>query len=505
MSKLPSLPSGSLCSLPLGTRIPLSVHAVTCSLPTMRDVIGYEEKDPETLNEMPTGYPRFVTHFYIRKIADHWKKRFGLAGRELIFSTSPTILREAQQQAADPEAAIIESDGLAALHFSESSPGFSRARSFIQHVGANISSRLAENYLLEHGLLSEAQKEERESPDIAETKVRSKIGNLFGSAAEDVILANSGMNAVYSVFRKLDAIKQEKGRKIWIQLGWLYLDTIEILTKLTAGNRVYFPDVLDLDRLEKFLNENGHRVAGVVTEAPTNPLLETPDLPRLRKLTAQHDVPLIIDPTLATPHNIDVLPWCDVAVNSLTKYAANQGDVMLGAAILNRDSKWADQLNLQKSEWLVPPYRADLERLAAEIDDYETVVDAINSNALKLAAFLRKHPAVKEVFTPYSGEVGKNYRAIERRPNSPGAMISITIKRPIAEFYDRIEVPKGPSFGALFTLLCPFLYLAHHDLVTTEAGRQKLAESGIDTELIRISVGTENSDAIISAFHTALG
>ena len=35
--------------LPLGQRIPPSVHGVSCSLPTMRDVIGYEEKDPEIL------------------------------------------------------------------------------------------------------------------------------------------------------------------------------------------------------------------------------------------------------------------------------------------------------------------------------------------------------------------------------------------------------------------------------------------------------------------------
>jgi len=47
---------------PLGSRIPDRLHAVSCSLPTMRDVIGYEEKDASTIQHMSSGYPRFVIH-----------------------------------------------------------------------------------------------------------------------------------------------------------------------------------------------------------------------------------------------------------------------------------------------------------------------------------------------------------------------------------------------------------------------------------------------------------
>ena len=57
--------------LPLGQRIPPSPHAVSCSLPRMRDVRGYEEKDPETMRQLTSGYPRFVVHPFARKLADH--------------------------------------------------------------------------------------------------------------------------------------------------------------------------------------------------------------------------------------------------------------------------------------------------------------------------------------------------------------------------------------------------------------------------------------------------
>src|ERR1043166_3664634 len=57
--------------LPLGQRIPASPHAVSCSLPRMRDVRGYEEKDPETMRHLTSGYPRFVVHPFTRELAAH--------------------------------------------------------------------------------------------------------------------------------------------------------------------------------------------------------------------------------------------------------------------------------------------------------------------------------------------------------------------------------------------------------------------------------------------------
>jgi cystathionine gamma-synthase len=54
-------------------------------------------------------------------------------------------------------------------------------------------------------------------------------------------------------------------------------------------------------------------------------------------------------------------------------------------------------------------------------------------------------------------------------------------------------------------LLCPFIQLAHYDLVTSEAWRAELAASGLNPELLRLSVGTEPVEEIIAALAEALG
>ena len=60
------------------------------------------------------------------------------------------------------------------------------------------------------------------------------------------------------------------------------------------------------------------------------------------------------------------------------------------------------------------------------------------------------------------------------------------------------------SFGITTTLICPFMYLAHYDLVTTTAGRAELASFGINPELLRLSIGCEPVEDIMEALGEAL-
>ena len=85
-------------------------------------------------------------------------------------------------------------------------------------------------------------------------------------------------------------------------------------------------------------------------------------------------------------------------------------------------------------------------------------------------------------------------------------MITFTLKKigGLTEFYDRLRLPKGPSFGMKTTLICPFMYLAHYDLVTTPAGLAELAASKLDPDLLRLCVGIEPVDDIIATLAEAL-
>ncbi|MES1167690.1 MAG: PLP-dependent transferase, partial [Oleiharenicola lentus] len=101
----------------------------------------------------------------------------------------------------------------------------------------------------------------------------------------------------------------------------------------------------------------------------------------------------------------------------------------------------------------------------------------------------------------------ENYLRLARAPNATGGMITFTLKKlgALENFYDRLRLPKGPSFGMKTTLICPFMYLAHYDLVTTPAGLAELAASKLDPDLLRLCVGIEPAGEIIAALAEALG
>ena len=493
--------------IPLGQRIPSSLHGVSCSLPTMRDVIGYEEKHPEVIQKMTSGYPRFVQHPYLKKAAAHVLKTLGLVGHQLWLTSSAGAAEALRTWLAIPGAQTVENNSLTGVAFPENAETYGRAKTFLQHTGMLLSSREAEDYLVQVGELPEPLPEPTFEGYPA-ARIKGAVSRAFQHATtEDVFLANSGMNAIYAAFRVAEALQRPQGRRVWIQLGWLYLDTIAILQKFTqvpATDYVFFNDVLDLAGLQRIFAQRGHEIAGVVAEVPTNPLIQTPDLPALYALCRQHGALLIVDPTVASPLNIDVLPYCDLASNSLTKYAASEGDLLMGSVVVNPTTRHAAEFRRRLPATLEPVYSRDVARLATQIGDYESVIARTNKSAPMVVEFLRKHPKIKEVYWSLQPSCRDNYLRLARSPESVGAMISFAVVGPLAPFYDRLRLPKGPSFGMKTTLICPFIYLAHYDLVTSAAGRETLKAAGLNPELLRLCVGCEPVDEIITALAEAL-
>ncbi len=474
----------------------------------MRAVIGYEEKDPDILAQMSSGYPRFVQHPYLKKAAAHLREALALEGEDVWLTSSAAAAESLRLWLALPAAHTVEHRGISGVAFPKDADTYARAKTFLQHTGKLLSSREAEDYLLRVGLLAEGYAEPA-FEGYAPARVKGATARAFQHAtSDDVFLANSGMNAVYASFRTADALQRARGRTVWIQLGWLYLDTIAILQKFTsqpARDYVFVSDVFDLSALRALFHTRGTEIAGVITEVPTNPLIQTPDLPALYALCRQHGAALIVDPTITSPLNLDVLPHCDLAVNSLTKYAASEGDVIMGAVVVNPASPFAAEFRRALPAELEPVYSRDVSRLASQILDYEPVVAQINRSTPRVVHFLQSHPAVREVYWSHHPRSKANYERLSRSPDAVGSMISFTLNRPIADVYDRLRLAKGPSFGMKTTLICPFIYLAHYDLVTSAQGRETLQACGLDPELLRLSIGCEPVEEIIGALAEALG
>jgi cystathionine gamma-synthase len=493
--------------LPLGQRIPPSVHAVSCSLPTMRSVRGYEEKDPSITGQLTSGYPRFVVHPYLRQLSRHLTAQHGLDGQTLWLAPSAHMAQDLAAHLGSTHVVLFSAEGLHGVAHPDQPELAARAKTFLQNVGGFMSSRQAEDELLRRSLLSSPQPEATFAGDSL-AEVKRCLGRAFpGAGPGDFFLANCGMNAVYAGFQAVAELQASRGRTIWLQLGWLYLDTIAILKKFTAtpDDYLYVRDVFDRAGLDRLFAEHGDRIAGIVTEVPTNPLIQTPDVPALAALARRHGAFVLLDPSVTSAFNLEVLPHSDLVLTSLTKYTASEGDLTAGVVVVNPSIPDADFLRRRIAAKVEPVYSRDLSRLAAQIGETENVLARIHASTPPVAAFLQKHPAVKEVYWALHPASRENYLRVARSPGAVGGMISFALRGPLDKFYDRLRLPKGPSFGMKTTLICPFMYLAHYDLVTTPAGRAELELSDLDPELLRLCIGTEPVEEIIAALDEALG
>jgi cystathionine gamma-synthase len=483
----------------LGHTIIQSPHSVCVSLPTMADVIGYETGSEQTMAQIQSGYPRFVRNPLILKLAEHVKKELGLKGYVYFLNTERSA-RQMIKWVGDGRY-VDEYSACPAVEMPQEKEVLLQAKLFLQHTGCGISSRRAEDLLTSYGTPEEVR---AEAP---EAHIKDVLHQLYGTGSvDDIFLCNGGMNAFYTAFQAAGAIQRKEGRKVWVQLGWLYVDSTRILEKFLEKDEelVTIYDVSDTDAIENSLQPYKGQIAGIVAEVPSNPMVHTPNLEALKAIAKDHGAMLLLDPTLVSPHNVNILHWTDLHINSLTKYAASKGDVIMGAVAVNPRSKWYTELRELVDFYRDAPYERDLARMAFEIDDYEKVIQTINANTVTVAQFLKKHPNVERIHWVYSEETGRHFTRIAKGETATGSIISFSLKIPLERFYDRVKLVKSPSFGLEFTLLCPFLYLSNYDMVNNEEGRDRLRILGIDPELVRLSVGMENPKKIIQALADAL-
>jgi len=181
--------------LPLGQRIPPSLHGVSCSLPTMHAVIGYEEKNPEVTKHLTSGYPRFVVHPFAKQAGAHLlRTQPALAGHSLWLTSSRRAAERLRNHLASPDVRLLEDGPLTGVAFPENAELASRAKTFLQHTGMFLSSREAEDYLIRVGELSAAYPEQSFEGYAA--------GNTRYEASNAAPTAESGSPSMDSVVRR---------------------------------------------------------------------------------------------------------------------------------------------------------------------------------------------------------------------------------------------------------------------------------------------------------------
>jgi cystathionine gamma-synthase len=463
-------------ALPLGQPIPDSPHAVSVSMPKWAHVVKYEEGDPEIAAALTTAYPRFSYHpLYAQLCA-----KYPAARNEMVLALPSLKVAEKCVAYAGKGRTQETQDGVALAILPKSRAG--EAKEFWCDTGLIVSSRQAEAILNGAGAGDTTVREE----------LSKTVAALYGADKGDVYLHPTGMASIFSAF---EAVTAERGDRA-VQFGFPYVNTLKILERYGDGVYVPYNSAAELGALRDVLDKGN--TAAVFCEIPGNPLLRTIDLRGLKSLLAPRGIPLVIDDTLGPPVNLDLMPYADAIVTSLTKFFSGKGDVTGGSLVLNAASPhygaMKKHLAAAHEELLYP---ADAAVLLANAQGFAPRMEKINANAAQLADYLRRHDEIAATYYP-SGDPA--YDALKKPGGGYGGLLSFIMKDAARapQVYDALEVAKGPSLGTEFTLACPYTLLAHFN------ERVEAAKQGVPEDLIRVSVGMEDAGRILKRFEKAL-
>lgn len=250
------------------------------------------------------------------------------------------------------------------------------AMSFWRLTGTGISSRLAQilHKNLESLRLAPSDSSEEVTRyqgfrgDLSDTGAMNQICERISSllkrasispatsnkvSASDIYLYPTGMSAIYHCNFLLQSWMPTES----IVFGFPYELTLKMLQTYGKSCRFYgFGTPDELEQLEDYLESEarqGRRVQSVWCECASNPLLRTVDLDRIRLLADKFRFQVILDDTIGSFANVDVLGVADIIVTSLTKSFSGNGDVMggrYGFAVLNCAVQVDDNLQQHRLE-----------------------------------------------------------------------------------------------------------------------------------------------------------
>jgi cystathionine gamma-lyase len=261
----------------------------------------------------------------------------------------------------------------------------------------------------------------------------------------------------------------------------------ERVRRRSAGLDFSFIDLNDTAALKAALKPNTRMIWA---ETPTNPMLKLVDLAKLAKFAKQHDLLLVVDNTFASPWVQRPLEFgAVIVVHSATMYLHGQCDMVGGVAVVANKELAERMAFLQNSVGAIAgPFDAFLAMRG--VKTLALRMRAHCANALELAQWLEKHPAVARV--NYPGLKSHPQHALARRQmHGFGGIISIEVKGGLRKARRTLErchlFALAESLGGVESLIEHPAIMTHASV--PPANRKKL---GISDGLIRLSVGIED-------------
>ncbi len=299
------------------------------------------------------------------------------------------------------------------------------------------------------------------------------------------------------------------------------------------GVETRFASFDDYEGLEALIDDN---TRALFCETIGNPAGNVVDIEALANIAHKHGIPLIVDNTVATPFLCKVFDFgADIAIHSLTKYIGGHGTSIGGIIIDSGKFDWAahkekyPMLNepdpsyhgvvytealgeaafigrcrvvpLRNTGAALSPFNAfqimqGLETLGLRMERH-------CENALKVAEYLEGHEQTEWV--SYAGLKSSPYYELSQKMvgGRPSGILSFGIKggeEAGAKFIDALQmILRLVNIGDAKSLACHPASTTHRQL-----NEDELATAGVSKGMVRLSIGIEHIDDIISDIEQAL-
>lgn len=308
---------------------------------------------------------------------------------------------------------------------------------------------------------------------------------------------SSGVAATDAVIKLL-----EPGDEV-VAANDMYGGTYRLFTKVFEkfGISFKYVDTTDAENISKVISA---KTRLIWIETPTNPLMNITDIKAVSVIAKQAGALLCVDNTFASPYLQNPLDLgADIVMHSATKYLGGHSDVIQGCLVMN-DAALREKLYfIQKSCGAVPG-PMDCFLVLRGIKTLHVRMQRHCENGEKMAAFLRNHPKVNQVywcgFTDHPG-----YAVASKQMRGFGGMMSFTLKDDSVENARRVL--SSTNVFALAESLGGVESLINHPASMTHASipREERIKNGLSDSLIRLSVGIEDIDDLIADIDQAIG
>jgi cystathionine gamma-lyase len=237
-------------------------------------------------------------------------------------------------------------------------------------------------------------------------------------------------------------------------------------------------------------------------ESPTNPLLKIIDIAGAARVAHARRVLVVVDNTFMSPYLQQPLKLgADIVVHSTTKYLGGHSDLVGGALVLS-DAELYERVRFAQNAAGAVPGPFDCWLVLRGVRTLAVRMDRHCSNAQKVAEFLKGHSKVLKVM--YPGLVTHPQHQLARKQMTGfGGMVSFHLK---GNFESCKRLLKHVKVFTVAESLGGVESLIEHPSSMTHASvpKEERERVGVTDSLIRLSVGIEDADDLITDLSTAL-